>query len=501
MARSKKINWSKTFDNALGIKKRKKSNWEKLDSPDCLLAICDIMIDGSKKFAAGVTTAGIIAGQLSKKLEEQERMKPQKKIFYTYKENYKLADPNECIEKHISFRQENVKPQSIAIAKVLVNNKVNAQMEQIIQGVNTVRWIIRPGSVEDFKKLESLQFNFQIALNNDKTTVYRDGNRINIDMPMALDYVCLGDCINDEFYYGDGYTVALGMTIDKRCVYAEIEKLPHLLVAGTTGSGKTVLLHSMIMSLLLKKTAHELQLYLIDPKGTEFRRYPLHLPDFCYGAYDPNSAANMMNSLVNEMEDRYRILMNNGCRDIDSYNKKFPENKMSRKILFVDEMADLMLSDYGKEIEKNIVKLAQKARAAGIHLVLATQYPTVKVITGQIKANIAARIALKVATNVNSRVILDQSGAEKLLGHGDMLYLAGDGSDPVRIQAPLVKENEMDRLEQETQKNIKNYNDLYFGDKQGKKSTGFKWWMIPLIGLTAMNTLFWLSVFIAALAQ
>jgi len=230
--------------------------------------------------------------------------------------------------------------------------------------------------------------------------------------------------------------------------YADLASMPHILIAGTTGAGKSVFIHSMLVSLLFKNTPETLNLILIDPKRVELIRYE-ELPHLLMEPIlDTKKVVAVMNWLIKEMERRYLILQENRVRDIDAFNKKqIPRGKkiLPRIIFVIDEMADLMIKQ-GHLIESMIVRLTQMARATGIHLVLATQRPSVDVVTGLIKANIPNRVCFKVASQVDSRTVLDYTGAEKLIGAGDMLFISTIFPGMRRLQAPYVSEKEIEKV-------------------------------------------------------
>jgi S-DNA-T family DNA segregation ATPase FtsK/SpoIIIE len=242
--------------------------------------------------------------------------------------------------------------------------------------------------------------------------------------------------------------MAIGKDVKGTPTFADLAEMPHLLVGGTTGSGKTVCLNSIILSLLYRNSPDEMKLILVDPKRVEFPIYSNLEHLLCPVIYDANQTLVALKWLVGEMERRFTVLAAGHSRDIISYNQKMEkkgEDKLPYIILIIDELADLM-SVKGKEIESYIVRLAQMSRATGIHLILATQRPSVEVITGLIKANITSRIALKVGSLVDSRTILDSSGAEKLLGKGDLLLLSKEFSKPKRVQNPFISENEIKKV-------------------------------------------------------
>jgi S-DNA-T family DNA segregation ATPase FtsK/SpoIIIE len=232
--------------------------------------------------------------------------------------------------------------------------------------------------------------------------------------------------------------VALGVQENGDPLFINLKDQPHLLIAGTTGSGKSILIHNIIYSLIRNSSNAEVQLALIDPKGTEFVGYQ-GLPHLFTKRQCPvtsvGDAVIVLQRLVQDMETRFALFARNMCRDLEEYNQRFPEKKMPYLVVVIDELADLVLQAKAN-IEHNLIRLAQKSRAAGIHLVAATQRPTREVVTGLIKANFPGRISLKVRSGLDSRIILDQGGAEKLLGKGDLLYL--NGSDVVRAQAAFV---------------------------------------------------------------
>jgi S-DNA-T family DNA segregation ATPase FtsK/SpoIIIE len=250
-------------------------------------------------------------------------------------------------------------------------------------------------------------------------------------------------------------TLALGKDINGRIVTADLNGMPHLLIAGSTGAGKSVAINAMIMSILFKSTPDQVRLILVDPKRLELGNYEGVPHLFTPIITEPKLAANALRNAVREMERRLKLLAEKGVRNIDQYNKLFDEEAtrslfgedsedkpLPYIVIIIDELADLMMLDSGN-VEESVTRLAQMARAVGIHLVLATQRPSVDVITGLIKANFPARISFRVATKVDSRTILDANGAEALLGKGDMLYLPSGSARVHRLHAPFVTEKEI----------------------------------------------------------
>ncbi|MCL2487612.1 MAG: DNA translocase FtsK, partial [Oscillospiraceae bacterium] len=243
-------------------------------------------------------------------------------------------------------------------------------------------------------------------------------------------------------------TVAIGRDIAGKIILTDLADMPHLLIAGTTNSGKSVCTNSMIQSILYKSSPEDVRLLLVDPKQVEFNVYN-GIPHLLVPVVtDARKAAGALGWAVNEMEERYTLFKENHAKDFDSYNQKAVKNydlaSMPKIVIVIDEFADLMMTA-ASEVEDSVCRLAQKGRAAGIHLVIATQRPSVDVITGVIKANFPSRLALTVASQVDSRTILDSGGADKLLAKGDMLF-APMGHKPTRIQGCFVSEKEVARV-------------------------------------------------------
>ena len=243
--------------------------------------------------------------------------------------------------------------------------------------------------------------------------------------------------------------VALGKDITGNVICADVAKMPHLLIAGTTGSGKSVCLNSMIVSILFNATPDEVKLVMIDPKQVEFTIYN-GIPHLLVPVVsDPRKAAGALGWAVTEMLQRYKMFSEKSVRDIKGYNKLAETDNtvtpMPHIVIFIDELSDLMMAA-PNEVEDSICRLAQMARAAGMHLVIATQRPSVNVITGVIKANIPSRIALSVSSQIDSRTILDAAGAEKLLGNGDMLFSPVGISKPVRVQGCFLSDEEVETV-------------------------------------------------------
>lgn len=293
-------------------------------------------------------------------------------------------------------------------------------------------------------KAHNLKRLIKYATDNEDTRIYSNGSKICVEIPYKGAAVYFGDFMHDTKYMMEASKtlVPIGQDSKGNNVYGDIAKMPHMLVAGTTGSGKSVFLNGLITSLLMRNTPDDLQLFLIDPKMVEFRRFSqLHYVKYIT---ETQKAIGLLSKLCNEMDRRYSVMAAAGCRDLDDYNIRNPQAKLPKLVLIIDEVADIMDSQYKKQVENNIVRLAQKARACGIHIVLATQRPTTNIISGRIKANIPTRVCLSVVSRIDSMVMLDQTGAECLQGHGDMLYLDGmNNRQPMRLQGGLITDSEI----------------------------------------------------------
>lgn len=268
---------------------------------------------------------------------------------------------------------------------------------------------------------------------------------------------------------------ALGKDITGKNVIVDFTKMPHLLVAGSTGSGKSVCLNTLIISIIYKAAPEDVKLILIDPKRVEFNVYNglphLMLKDVIT---DAEKAISAFNWAINEMDRRFELFKNTGAKDIISYNEKVKisgEQKLPRIMIIVDELAELMMI-HKRELEEKIKKISQLSRAAGIHLILATQRPSVDIITGVIKANLSSRVTFKLMTQADSRTILDSAGAEKLLGEGDMIFLTTSMPKPVRLQGPFISMNEVESIVEFIKENNESYFDEAISDKILKPSSG-----------------------------
>ena len=338
--------------------------------------------------------------------------------------------------------------------------EVHGQVTQINPGPVVTTFEFKPEAGIKYSRIIGLTDDLCLALRAESILVERMPGKstVGIQVPnREREIIWLRENIESQEFLGSKskLTIAMGKDINGRIAAADLASMPHLLIAGSTGTGKSVAVNSMIMSILYKSTPAEVRLVLVDPKRLELGNYEgvphLYTPIIT----EPKLAANALRNAVREMERRLKLLAAKGVRNIDSYNRLFddtpslfsdqnnPEDgPLPKIVIIIDELADLMMLD-GNNVEESITRLAQMARAVGIHLVLATQRPSVDVITGLIKANFPARVSFRVATKVDSRTILDANGAESLLGRGDMLYLPSGSARVHRLHAPYVTEKEI----------------------------------------------------------
>jgi len=336
------------------------------------------------------------------------------------------------------------------IKRTLETFNIDVEMKEINIGPTVTQYTLKPAEGVKLSRIVALQNDLALALATHPIRIEAPipgKSLVGIEIPnKASAIVRLKNILeNPSFARSDKpLSFGLGLNVSGNPENADLAKMPHLLIAGSTGSGKSICINSIIISFLHNNSPERLRMILIDPKRVELSIYN-GIPHLLSPVIsDPGKTVNALKWAVKEMEDRLVKLQGAGARDIDSFNTKKGVEKLPYIVIIIDELADLMASN-ANGIEAGIVRIAQMARAVGIHLIVSTQRPSVEVITGLIKANIPARIAFRVASQIDSRTILDGSGAEKLLGNGDMLFLQGDLNKPRRIQGAFLTEDEVKR--------------------------------------------------------
>ena len=362
-----------------------------------------------------------------------------------------------------SINEEQLKVLAEVLTEKCAEFDVLGQVTQINPGPVVTTYEFKPEAGVKYSRVTSLSEDLCLAMRAESILIERMAGKstVGIQVPNhERETIWLREVIEAQEFTGtkSKLTLAMGKDINGRIVTADLASMPHLLIAGSTGSGKSVAINAMIMSILYKSTPEQVRLILVDPKRLELGIYEgvphLYVPIIT----EPKLAANALRNAVREMERRLKVLAEKGVRNIDQYNKLFEkespslfeeENAEHRPlpyiVIIIDELADLMMLDQSN-VEESITRLAQMARAVGIHLVLATQRPSVDVITGLIKANFPSRISFRVATKIDSRTILDANGAESLLGKGDMLYLPSGSARVHRLHAPFTTEKEINAV-------------------------------------------------------
>ena len=364
-----------------------------------------------------------------------------------------------------------VKANANIIKRTLKNFKIDVEMDEVSIGPSVTRYALKPAEGVRISRIVGLQNNLELALAASPIRIEAPipgKSLVGIEVPnTAKAMIGLASLLTSPEYTDSPkpLQVALGRDITGKSHFANVAKMPHALIAGTTGSGKSVTIHNCIVSLLFRNSPEQLRFIMVDPKRVELTLYN-EIPHLLTPVItDAKKAILSLKWAIKEMERRYDILQAEKVRDIGSYHENIykpakeafiedgsPEEEkdelpepMPYIVIVMDELADLMQA-YPRELEASIVRLAQMSRAVGIHLILATQRPSVNVITGTIKANIPSRLALQVASQIDSRTILDQIGAEKLLGQGDMLFLSGELAKPTRLQCAFISEDELKKV-------------------------------------------------------
>ncbi|MGI9149259.1 MAG: DNA translocase FtsK [Chloroflexota bacterium] len=348
-----------------------------------------------------------------------------------------------------SFSPAELKGRARIIEDTLLSFNIEARVVEVQQGPAITQFGVDPAPGVAVNRIVSRQNDLALRLGAPTLRVLAPvpgRPMVGIEVPnTSVAMVKLGDLISAPQFARARLPIGIGMDVAGKPVVADLTRMPHLLVAGATGSGKSVCINTLITSMLITRSPDEVQFILIDPKQVELSQYRglphLRLPVVT----DMEKVVAALRWTVLEMERRYGLFADVGARNIVAYNDRFPEQRLVYLVVVVDELADMMMTA-AEDVERLICRLAQLGRAAGVHLVVATQRPSVDVLTGLIKANLPTRIAFAVSSQIDSRVILDRIGAEKLLGRGDALYQAGDEMNPRRVQGALVSDDEIEAV-------------------------------------------------------
>lgn len=376
-------------------------------------------------------------------------MKPLRKPVMAESKNY-VPPPASLLHSSVEKPTSgDLRANANIIKRTLESFGIAVEMGEISIGPKVTRYTLKPAEGVKISRITALNQDLALALAAHPIRIEAPipgKSLVGIEVPnKAAAIVRLGSMMAyPDFGNSGSLGFPLGRDVSGEPIFVDIERMPHMLVAGATGSGKSICIHSILISLLYKNSPEALKMILIDPKRVELSIYDGSPHLVAPVITEAKKTVGVFRWAIQEMEKRYETLLQAGSRDIKSYNKN-GHGTMPYLLIVIDELADLMAS-YGREIEGSIVRLAQMARATGIHLIVSTQRPSVEVLTGLIKANITARVALQVASQVDSRTILDMAGAEKLLGGGDMLFMSSEFSKPKRIQGAYISEEEIKKV-------------------------------------------------------
>jgi DNA segregation ATPase FtsK/SpoIIIE, S-DNA-T family len=387
--------------------------------------------------------------------EEIEKADIKKPVSAESKGAYVLPPLDLLNKNEAAPTSGNIKENSMIIKSTLENFGIPVEMAEVNVGPTVTQYAFKPAEGVKLSKITTLSNNLALALAAHPIRIEAPipgKSLVGIEVPNKVrSVVTLRNLISQASFRDstNPLMIALGRNVSGAAINTDITDGPHLLVAGATGTGKTIFLNSLIMSLLYKYTPEQLRMIMVDPKRVEFQHYNDIPHLLCPVIYDAAKTINALTWLAHEMERRFEVFSEVPARNIGSYNSNksiiASGLQMPYIVFVVDELADLMAAK-GRELEAGIVRLAQMARATGIHLVLATQRPSVEVITGLIKANVPTRITFQVSSQIDSRTVIDTSGAEKLIGAGDMLFLSSKSSKITRIQGPYVSEKEVQKV-------------------------------------------------------
>jgi len=385
----------------------------------------------------------------------EETEKPEIRKPAANKNNYILPPLDLLNKNEVAPTSGNIKENSMIIKSTLENFGIPVEMAEVNVGPTVTQYAFKPAEGVKLSKITTLSNNLALALAAHPIRIEAPipgKSLVGIEVPNKVRSIVTLRNLMAQAAFQNATTplmVALGRNVSGSPVYTDITEGPHILVAGATGTGKTIFLNTLILSLLYKCTPESLRLIMVDPKRVEFQHYNDIPHLLCPVIYDATKTINALQWLTREMERRFEVFSEVPARNLASYNanKSIIASglQMPYIVFVVDELADLMAAK-GREIEAGVVRLAQMARATGIHLVLATQRPSVEVITGLIKANVPTRITFQVASQVDSRTVIDTAGAEKLLGAGDMLFSSAKTAKIARFQAPYISEKEVKKV-------------------------------------------------------
>lgn len=431
--------------------KKPKQNIVKEQKVKSVPKISEPMIEKSKIKGLGQKDKETINNEIESSILKSKICEDEKEYI---RPSLELLKINKDTELNGSDRQDLIKNAN-KLTSTLLSFGVEAEVNQVTKGPSVTRFELQPSPGVKVSKIVNLADDIALGLAASGVRIEAPipgKSAIGIEVPNKTQTpVFLREVLESEDFTNTDkkLAIALGKDIGGECVVGDLSKMPHTLIAGATGSGKSVCINTLIVSLLYKYSPDEVKLLMVDPKVVELSVYN-GIPHLLIPVVtDPKKAAAALNWAVNEMSRRYKLFADSGARNIDSYNQLFDkgviEEKLPYIVIIVDELADLMMV-CANDVEDYIGRLAQMARAAGMHLVIATQRPSVDVITGVIKANIPSRISFAVSSQIDSRTILDSSGAEKLLGKGDMLYYPVGESKPLRVQGCFISEEEVENL-------------------------------------------------------
>lgn len=341
-------------------------------------------------------------------------------------------------------KKDNVK---MILDRIIQSNGISATCQNIIENRSSIVYEYEIANfTTKFTKIKGLESIIKMHLHTDSVIIDYSKTINGFSISIAKEdktIVTLGDVYNSSI---TGFQCPIGIDIYNNPLIVDITKLPHLMICGSTGSGKSVCMNSIISSLIINNDSCGLKFIMIDPKQVELNPYEPLTDYIPYGIIsDINFASTVLYNICQVMDNRYRTISQINCKNIEEYNLQNPTKKFFRIIIFIDELADLMIRNK-KEVEPYLCRLAQMGRACGIHLIIATQRPSREVVTGLLKVNIPAKICFKVPSAINSKIVLDQKGAEELSGNGDGLFINGKSTEPIRFQGCYISTEEINAI-------------------------------------------------------